>query len=331
MRSALSLVLAAACAAGCAPFGSSAPSAYDIDFRGPGKLVVIWETETPAGKLERALVVYDGAGPRELRVADPLDVRWLSGGELLVGAESPPANDDELPRVRLLLVDAGTGASRAFGAPALYFDPEPSPDGRILAVGVQVDEQGGSEFEIWSLDDASAPLVARSLALDEPRWSPDGADLVVTATVEDAEGDDGGLTVEGVGFGFPRLFRVRRDLSRRRLLHDGDAGKEPEPGGSIPLWWDARGIFARQRRGLVRCDPAGSGCALAYDPGEDRRVLGGRAHAGEALLLVVDTRAGAGERTANELHRVDLETGVGRVIFRASGSRFPIELDWGPD
>jgi hypothetical protein len=44
---------------------------------------------------------------------------------------------------------------------------------------------------------------------------------------------------------------------------------------------------------------------------------------------VVDTRAGSGERVANELHRVDLDAGSGEVLFRATGSRFPIELDWG--
>jgi hypothetical protein len=332
MRLALCLALAAACATGCQALEPRARSPYDIGFRGPGRLAVVWETETPAGDLERALVVYDAGGARELPVADALDVRWLSPDELLVGADAPPARDGELPRIALLRVDAGSGAARPFGAPALYFDPEPSPDGRWLAVGVQVDEQGGSEFELWSLSDPSAPVVERAEALDEPRWSPQGAELVVTATIEDPDGESGehSLSVEGVGIGWPRLFRVRRDLTgAMQLLHDGEPGKEAEPGGSIPLWWDARGIFARQRRGLVRCDPAGSGCALAYDPGEHKRVLGGRARGAQALLLVVDTTARSGGRIANELHRVDLDAGSGEVLFRATGSRFPIELDWG--
>ncbi len=334
MRCALCLALAAAFGAGCATLRGRAASPYEIGFRGPGQLAVIWETESEAGEFERPLVVYDASGPRRLPVAGAIDVRWLSPGELLVGVDAPPAQEGGLPRVALLRVDAASGESRALGGPELYFDPEPSPGGAWLALGVQVDDQGGSEFEIWKLSDPSAPAIERAESLDEPRWSPQATDLVVTATIEDPAGESSehSLSIEGVGVGWPRLFRVRRDLTGgMKLLHDGEPGAEAEPGGSIPLWWDERGIFARQRRGLVRCDPAGSGCVRAYDPGERRRVLDGRAHGGEALLLVVDASAGGGERVANELHRVDLDSGAGEVIFRATEDRFPVELDWTGD
>jgi hypothetical protein len=331
---ALLALLLSGCAASRALFADAGP--WAIGFRGPGRLAVVWETETPAGDLERVLVVYDEAGARALDVVEPLDARWLSERELLVGVEAPPAEEGALPRVQLLRLDTESGARTPFGAPDVWFDPEPAPDGRALAIGVQLDDLGTSELRIVALDGSGAAprtLAERREALDEPRFSPDGSALVVTRTIEDpdAESMESSAAIEGVGFGWPRLFRARRDLAGAiALLHDGPPGEELAAGGSVPLWWDARGIFARQRGGLVRCDPAGSGCALVYAPGEHKRVLAGRARGDAALLLVVDTKTAGGERVANEVHRVDLASGEGRIVHRASDERFPLELDWGP-
>jgi hypothetical protein len=331
--------LAAAPLCGCAAphallGGGAGP--WEVGFRGPGRLAIVWEAETPAGDLERVLVVYDGRSARALEVAEPLDARWLSARELLVGVEAPPAEEGGLPRVQLLRLDLESGAHAAFAAPDVYFDPEPAPDGRSLALGVQLDDLGTSELRIVALHgEAGAPetLFERREALDEPRFSPDGARLVVTRTIEDpnAESMQSSASLEGVGFGWPRLFRARRDLAGPiSLLHDGAPGEELAPGGSLPLWWDARGIWARQRRGLARCDPNGAGCEIVYTPGKHKRVLSGRARGDTALLLVVDTETAGGERVANEIHRVDLVAGRGEVVHRASADRFPLELDWGP-
>jgi hypothetical protein len=311
------------------------PGPWDVGFRGPGRLAIVWADEAPDGDLERVLVVYDGARERILEVPEPLDVRWLSAHELLVGTEAPPAEEGALPRVQLLRLDLETGTREPLGPPGVFFDPEPTPDGRALALGVQLDDLGTSELRILSLDSGARleTLAERREALDEPRWSPDASALVVTRTIEDpnAEETQSSAAIEGVGFGWPRLFRARRDLAGRiALLHDGKRGEELAAGGSVPLWWDARGVWARQRAGLVRCDPAGAGCDLVYAPGKHKRVLAGRARGGAALLLVVDTERSGAERDANEIHRVELSAGRGEVVHRTSGERVPLELDWGP-
>lgn len=337
MKRSQRLLTAALLACGCfatrSLFGGAA-GPWDVGFRGPGRLAIVWEAETPAGELERVLVVYDESGVRMLGVPEPLDVRWISPRWLLVGVEAPPVEEGALPRVQLLRVEAASGAQAPVGGPDVWFDPEPAPDGSSLALGVQLDDLGTSELRIVRLTGSGgAPetLFERREALDEPRWSPDGTSLVVTRTIEDpnAESVESSAAIEGVSFGWPRIFRARRDLAGSiSLLHDGPPGEDLAPGGSVPLWWDARGIWARQRGGLVRCDPAGSGCALVYAPGEHKRVLTGRAHGDSALLLVVDTETAGLDRVANEVHRVNLAGGRGEIVHRAANDRFPLELDW---
>ena len=79
----------------------------------------------------------------------------------------------------------------------------------------------------------------------------------------------------------------------------------------------------------MRCDPEGSGCEPVYYPGELKLVLGGRAiGASEALLLVVDTSAAGRERLPNEVHRVDLETGAGKIVYRAPPQLYVTDIDW---
>ncbi len=331
----LALLPLCGCTASRALLGGEC-SPWDVGFRGPGGLAIVWEAETPEGDLRRVLVVYDERSARALDVPEPLDVRWLSADELLVGVEAPPAEADGLPRVQLVRLDLASGTRTPLGAPDVWFDPEPARDERRLALGVQLDDLGTSELRIVALPDpggAPQTLFERREALDEPRWSPDGVWLVVSRTIEDpnAESLESSASFEGVGFGWPRLFRVRNDLAGPiSLLHDGPRGEELAVGGSVPLWWDARGIWVRQRRGLVRCDPGGAGCDLVYAPGKHKRVLAGRAHGDAALLLVVDTETAGGERVANEILLVDLAAGTGEVMHRASDELLPLELDWGP-
>ena len=57
---------------------------------------------------------------------------------------------------------------------------------------------------------------------------------------------------------------MRIDLGDPELIHDGVPGGPPAIGGSLPLWWDEQGLYARQRSGLVRCDPTRGGCVTVY-------------------------------------------------------------------
>ena len=328
---ALFLLLAALALAACARKSATDPAPYDVGFRGPGRLVVLFENADP--QVPRSLVVHDRDGARALRVANPRAARWISRAALIVSQELPPDEEYGLPRTQLLRVDADTGAVEPFAQPARWFDAEPDPRGEKLAAGVETDDQGQSELVMLSLrSNGDKTLADAPRALDRPRWSPDGAELVVLQTVSDPDGADSstGMSFEGQEVAFPRLYRVSSDLTGKlSLLRDGDPGGPLVAGGSLPLWWDARGVYARQRRGLVLCDPAGSGCRLVFSPGGEKRVFDGRAAGGdEALVLVRDHAEQLDAELPQHLYRVELNTGNAQSIYQAPHDVFLSEIDW---
>jgi len=330
----LSLALAAfACACTGKPAGAPAP--WDTGFRGPGRLAILFESGDP--DVPRALVVHDASGARALPVERPTAVRWISPRELIVSQEVPPAKDDEygLPSTRLLRVDADTGEVKPFSRTARWFDAEPDPRGERLVAGVELDDQGASELVVLGFaSHGETPLVEVERALDRPRWSPDGAALVVLQTINDPEGEatESGMSFGGQEVAFPRLFRVSSDLTGSiALLRDGDDSHAPlAAGGSLPLWWGPKGIYARQRRGLVLCDPDDGGCKSVFAPGGDRRVIEGRPAGPErAFLLVRDhSSAQADVDLPRELWEVDLNAGSGRVIYTSPNDVYLAGIDW---
>ncbi|HXZ85946.1 MAG TPA: hypothetical protein VEI82_10705 [Myxococcota bacterium] len=324
------LALCALCVSACSRLPVSPPP-YDVGFRGPGRLVVLFESPDP--EVPRKLVVHDRAGAFALPVEHPQAARWISPHALLVSQELPPQEEYGLSRTQLLRVDADTGAAEPFATAARWYDAEPDPRGERLAAGVETDDQGTSELVLFSLASrGEKPIADAPRALDRPRWSPDGAALVVLQTVPDPDGADAesSMSFEGQEVAFPRLFRVSADLNGKlALLRDGDPGGPLVAGGSLPLWWGAGGVYARQRRGLVRCDPAGSGCTLVYAPGGEKRVFDARPFGpDQALVLVRDHAAGGDAQLPQELVRVSLNEGRGEPIYRASGDVFPSGIDW---
>ncbi|HTO53154.1 MAG TPA: hypothetical protein VMR50_07185 [Myxococcota bacterium] len=325
-RIALALAL---CLAGCSRRGAPAP--YDVGFRGPGRLALLFENADPA--VPRVLEIQDRNGAYALAVKDARAARWVSPKTLIVSQELPPDEEYGLPRTQLLRVDADSGKLEPFGAPARWFDAEPDPRGERLAAGLEVDDQGVSELLLFSLaSDGKRPLADAPRALDRPRWSPDGGQLVVLQTVSDPDGVDSstGMSFEGTEVAFPRLYRVSSDLTGKlALLRDGNPGEPMIAGGSLPLWWDGRGVYARQRRGLVLCDPQGSGCKLVWSPGGERRVFDGRPIGrDEALLLVRDHADQLDAELPQELVHVHLESGDARIIYRAPRDVFLSQIDW---
>jgi dipeptidyl aminopeptidase/acylaminoacyl peptidase len=314
---------------GCSRRGAPAP--FDVGFHGPGRLALLFENGDPA--VPTILEIQDRDGARALPVKNARAVRWISKGTLIVSQELPPEEEYGLPRTQLLRVDADSGKIEPFGAPARWFDAEPDPRGERLATGLEVDDQGASSLILLSLSsDGKRPLADAPRALDRPRWSPDGAELVVLQTVSDPDGADSstGMAFEGQEVAFPRLYRLSSDLTGKLvLLRDGDPGGPMVAGGSLPLWWDARGVYARQRRGLVLCDPQGAGCKLVWSPGGEKRVFDGRpTGADEALVLVRDHADQLDAELPQELWAVNLNTGNPRTIYRAPHDVFLSQIDW---
>ena len=293
--------------------------------------MLIFEPADP--EIPRALVVQDARGARELRVERPRAARWLSTRELLVSREVDSEEPYGLPRTELLRVDAESAIATPIAEPARYFDAEPDARGGRIAVGLEVDDQGESDLLVLALDGARAtPIAGRSQPLDRPRWSPDGASLVVLQTLADPDGEDAetSVSVGGQAIAWPRLFRVPSDLRGALApLRDGEPGQAPAAGGTLPLFWNARGIYARQRRGLVRCDPSGAGCEKVWSPGDRRRVVDARAAGPDAALALVRDHAEPSELDLpRELYRVDLVRGEAELVYRAPPDLFLAEIDW---
>jgi dipeptidyl aminopeptidase/acylaminoacyl peptidase len=306
-------------------------SRYDADFRGPGRLVLIFEPADP--EAPRALVVQDEYGARELPITGARGARWLSANELLVSQETPSEEPYGLPRSQLLRVDVRSGRASAIAEPARYFDAEPDPRGERVAIGLELDDQGESDLLVLALGTPTLkPVAGRNQPLDRPRWSPDGRSLVVLQTLPDSRDEevDSGLSFGGQEISWPRLFRVSSDLRGALApLRDGDPGQALAAGGSLPLFWSANGIFARQRRGLVRCDPAGSGCTLVWAPGDRKRVVDARAAGGNhALALVRDHAVRSELDLPRELHRVELDSGRSELLFTTPADLYLADIDW---
>ena len=314
----------------CAPEPSLEPE-LRLEFDGPGRLAVIWHRGEPDDPPDRHLVVYDARGGTRIDVADPLEVRWLDAERLLVVQSVPAQALDELPKSRLLLVSAGDGRVDPLGEPRRYYNAEPARDGRRFAVGVERNDQGESDLEIWSLDGPRpARITRREQNLEEPRWSPDGESLLVARMVEPDDEDDSGLSVGGVVVPWPRLFVLEAALDGDLLaLHDGERVGAPVPGGSLPLWWDEGGVHARQRSGLARCATPTSGCVAEFEAPEARRVTDARPLAdAQALLLMVDANTTLLHPLPGEIWRADLATGAGVLLHAARPGVWPLDLDW---
>ena len=329
-RDSVVLLALVACSA-CSPGAPELDPKLGLDFGGPGRLAVIWHLGEPDDPPNRHLVVYEKAGARRVDVADPLEVRWLDAEHLLVAQHVPAEAIDELSKSRLLRVPLWSGGVARLGEPRRYYNAEPARDGRRFAVGVETNDQGESDLEIWSLD-AAAPRRAhrRTQGLEEPRWGPDGESLLVARMVEPDGEDDSGLAVGGVVVPWPRLFVFETRLAGSLLaIHDGAPRGPPVAGGSLPLWWDARGVHARQRSGLVRCASPTSGCAPEFEPPEDRRLVDARPLAGNrAVLLLVDANSALLRPLPSEIWLADLETGSAQVLHPARPDVYPLDLDW---
>jgi hypothetical protein len=312
----------------CAASAPKAGPALGLRLTTPGRMLVVFER----GGGRRELVLLETGGVRRVEMPAFREVRFVKRDLLvaILDAPSAPSEPGAPPPTQLALHDLATGATKRFGRIGQQFDPEPSPDGRFLAVGVERPELGDADFEIWSLEGDVEQIASRAQALEEPRWREDGRAIAVAILQEDPEGE----SETGGGFGgrslvWPRLHRLRRDLGEAERIDDGAEPGQLAPGGSLPLWWDARGLYARQREGLVRCDVEHGGCTRVYAPEPGRRVVDGRpVGPREAWLLTVEATDAFDRRDPDAIVRVDLDTGAVLSRWHAPPGVAVLDLDW---
>jgi hypothetical protein len=281
----------------------------------------------------RELVLLGPGGSRRLELPPFREVRFARRDLLVLVLESARSDDEDAslpPATQLALHDLATGATKRFGPVGQHYDAEPSPDGRFVAVGTERPQVGDADLEIWSIEGDPEPVALRAQPLDEPRWRDDGEAIAAAQLVEDAEGDDhmgGGFGMRSLAW--PRLQRLSRELRQSVQVDDGAEPGQLAPGGSLPLWWDARGLFARQSSGLVRCDVERGGCAHVYAPEPERRIADGRpVGAREAWLLSVQATDAFDRREPDAIVRIDLESGNVLSRWRAPPGVAVLDLDW---
>jgi hypothetical protein len=298
-------------------------------FAGPGQLLLLLERD---GRREIALL-----GDAETRVLDAsqlggtaTDARFIDRDTLLVLVEAPGQDEFGLPDVQLRRIDLRDGRQLAIGGPGRRYDPEPSADGRWLAVGADVAGVGDSNLEIWALEGEPERVAVRHQSLEEPRWRPDGFALVASVLMPDPETDeDLGGGFAGTSFTWPRLHRLRRDLGEPSFVWDGETPETVAAGGTLALWWDARGLWARQPRGLVRCELAARRCRLVFAPSGERRVVDGRAVGpDQAWLLTVDASDAFDRRRPDGAVRVSLDSGRVLARWQARQGTEILDIDW---
>ncbi len=323
MKAARAAALLCGLAALAACSGEELDPALRVGFTGSGHLALVWALEDANAAVETRLAVYTRGGARRVPIEGVDEARWLGPAELLATRRAGEGVR-ELGRIR-----AGDGSFRRLATPGAWFEPEPSPDGALFSVGVEIDAYGEAELQIRSLEDEQ--LARRAGGLDQARWRPDGRGLVFASVVGNP------LEGEGPSFGsvsvpFPRLFALPRDLvGAPRRLHDGPSGGPAAAGGSTPLWWDESAIWARQREGLLRCEPDGSGCSLFWASASRSLLLEGCPFGNGAALLLVHESETAQSRDANQIWRVDLASGNAEILHRTAAAVSILDLDWIPD
>jgi hypothetical protein len=298
-------------------------------FEGPGRLLLLIERD---GARELALLGEGGPRVLDARALGGVasQVRFLDRDSLLLLLEVASGDEFGLPDHQLRVLALGQRRSHPVGERGRRYDPEPSPDARYLAVGAELPGLGDSDFEIWSLAGEPERIALRHQSLEEPRWSPDGLALVASLLMADPETDeDTGGGFAGTALTWPRMHRLRRDLGDPELIWDGERPETLAPGGSLALWWDARGIWARQNRGLVRCELAARRCALVFAAPEGRRIVDGRAAGADvAWLLGVEARDAFDRQLPDEALRVSLATGELLARWRAPPGTAILDVDW---
>jgi len=322
------LALAAALAAwGCAQgVVPAAGPALGLRFAGPGRMLVVFER---AGG-RRELVLLEPGGSRRLELPPFREARFARSDLLLLLLEDEKKEESVPADTQLALHDLATGATKRFGPLAQHYDPEPSPDGRFVAVGSDRPQVGDSDLEIWSIEGDPDVVALRAESLEEPRWRDDGQAIVVAQLLEDPDSDEN----TGGGFGmsalaWPRLQRLTSELRQSVQVDDGAEPGKLAPGGSLPLWWDWRGIFARQSTGLVRCEPQRGGCVHVYTPEPTRRVVDGRpVGANEAWLLTVEATDAFDRRQPDAIVRIDVETGAVLSHWHTPPGVSIVDIDW---
>jgi polyisoprenoid-binding protein YceI len=239
---------------------------------------------TAAGDgVTRVATVHGANRRRDLQVSTGLTggVSWSPDGtELVYSSSDAPA----APRT-LWISAAGGGTPVAVPGLRDVTHPDWGPDGRI--VFVQWRGEGDSDLWVVDADGGNARVLVETPGIDtDPRWSPDGRELVFTTVTEkgnqdvvvvDADGRGAEPLAGGPGYEYAPSFapdgrhvvfvrdgsivRVARDGGRVRRLTRGTADTNPAvspDGRRLALLRDGSLFVARADGSSPRCVTTGT-------------------------------------------------------------------------
>jgi hypothetical protein len=96
----------------------------------------------------------------------------------------------------------------------------------------------------------------------------------------------------------------------------------------MPAWWDDRGVFARQREGLVVCPSPDSGCNARVPVREDARMVEARPFGRDRLLYLLADAAAEHEGLPTEIWIAAVDGRNARRIENLEPGAYPLDLDW---
>jgi Tol biopolymer transport system component len=171
----------------------------------------IWRIRTDGTELERVVPPY-GDGGRQTYAWDPA---WGVNGRI---AYSANAATNANPDMAIFSVRADGSGRRRLTPPQSAYEPDWSPDGRLLAYK-RYHGDNPTTLHVMRADGSHKRVVARDRGwIHDPTWSPDGRRLAYTSA--------GGQGKE------PGLYVMRADGTGRRLLRAGpifDVTWQPRP------------------------------------------------------------------------------------------------------
>jgi Tol biopolymer transport system component len=166
-----------------------------------------------------ALVVYTVDGHERMRTRAGRQPVWSPDGRLIATTATEVVEDVERPRV--LITDAGTGATRVLTS---GYGPTFSPDGKTVAF-----LRAGQLWRI-GLDGKREQLLVETVVpeITEAAWSPDGRSIAVVAA------------------GDSRIYEMNADGSGERLIAVG-SGVQVSPDGRLAFVYRG-GVYVMEPR-----------------------------------------------------------------------------------
>jgi dipeptidyl aminopeptidase/acylaminoacyl peptidase len=229
-----------------------------------------------------------------------------------------PPPESDIPDATPL--DALNGSIEdAVPAPPVFGRPTVSPDGATVAI-IQPDQTGANRIWLAPIDGGEAEILDVDLDLSEdsnpngPQWSPDGAQLAVTAP----HPADGRSAIW--------VITISTKLARVLVEHEAeDSSPIWSPDGEWVAFLSRR--YGRTATSAIRSDGLGVPLQLSHAPRgfDDHSLTWSR----DSAKVAFAREAVDGDKQGDHIHTVEVKTGATKQVTTRLAGRH--SLTWAPD